>query len=136
VQAVEGKRIQGLAVEDTVQLFVRTRGGAMGTVDLSWSLNKELDHFINIYGSGGTVRVGWSGSSYRRSSDSSWTSFGRGYDKLDAFRQQLENFRNAILGEEPLRITAEDALASVRVIEAAYRSLRENHWVKVDGLGA
>ena len=55
VQAIEGKRIQGLAVEDTAQIFVRSVDGVMGRVDLSWSLNKELESFIDIYGSNGNI---------------------------------------------------------------------------------
>ncbi len=33
VQVVEGKRVQGLAVEDTVRIFVRSMNGVMGTID-------------------------------------------------------------------------------------------------------
>jgi predicted dehydrogenase len=59
IQVVEGKRIQGLAVEDTVQIFVKSRSGVRGNIDLSWSINKELDSYIRIYGSQGTISVGW-----------------------------------------------------------------------------
>src|SRR2546430_15520449 len=51
VQVVEGKRVQGLNVEDTVRIFVHSVSGVMGSIDLSWSLNKELDSYLNIYGS-------------------------------------------------------------------------------------
>ena len=114
VQVVEGKRVQGLAVEDTVRIFVRSMNGVMGTIDLSWSINKELDSYINIYGSHGTVFVGWKESKYRQSSSRDWVVFGNGYDKVQAFRSQVNNFSKAIRGEENLLITAEDALASVR----------------------
>ncbi|TAM86001.1 Gfo/Idh/MocA family oxidoreductase, partial [bacterium] len=40
VQIFEAKRIQGLAVEDTVRLFVRSASGVIGTTDLSWSIDK------------------------------------------------------------------------------------------------
>ena len=70
VQAVGGKNVQGLAVEDTVQLFVRTEDGVMGAVDLSWSLDKGFEGFIDIYGSRGTVRVGWKESKYRQTGSS------------------------------------------------------------------
>lgn len=132
VQAVEGKRVQGLAVEDTVRIFVRSVNGIMGSIDLSWSINKELDSYVNIYGSHGTVFVGWKESKYRQSSGRDWVVFGKGYDKVQAFRNQLNNFSKAIRGEEALLITAEDALASVEVIEAAYAALRRNHWTAVD----
>ena len=131
VHALEGKRVQGLPVEDTARLFVQSIGGVMGSVDLSWSINKELDSFLNIYGSQGTVQVGWKESRYRQQSSRDWVIFGKGYNKLQAFRDQIGNFARAIRRNEPLLITAEDALASVEVIEAAYRSLRESAWTPV-----
>ncbi len=133
VAAVEGKRVQGLPVEDTARLFVRTTSGALASIDLSWSLSKELDSYIDIYGSHGVIRVGWKQSKYRPLSSPDWIVFGSGYDKIRAFRRQVENFCRAIQGEESLLITAEDALASVQVIEAAYRSARRDDWVAVEG---
>lgn len=131
VHAVEGKRIQGLEVEDTARLFVRSACGVMGSVDLSWSLNKELDWYLNIYGSQGTVQVGWKQSKYRQASGHDWVVFGSGYNKFQAFRSQLTNFARAIRGNEPLLITVEDALASVDVIDAAYHSLRAAPWTGI-----
>jgi len=131
VAAVEGKRIQGLAVEDTAQLFARTRSGVLASIDLSWSLNKELESYIDIYGSNGTINVGWKVSKYRPLSSPNWIVFGKGYDKLQAFRRQVENFCRAVRGQEQLLIRPEDALASVQVIEAAYKSTRRDDWVPV-----
>jgi predicted dehydrogenase len=133
VQVVEGKRVQGLPVEDTVRIFVKSTSGIMGTIDLSWSINKELDSYINIYGSHGTVFVGWKQSMYRQVSSNDWIVFGNGYDKVQAFRNQITNFCKAILGEEALLIKAEDALASVEVIEATYAALRQNQWTSIRG---
>jgi predicted dehydrogenase len=133
VQVVEGKRVQGLSVEDTVRVFIRSKSGVMGNVDLSWSINKELDSYINIYGSNGTISVGWKESKYRQSSSRDWVVFGKGYNKVQAFRSQLDNFARSIVGEDLLLITAEDALASVQVIEAAYASLKQHNWMPVNG---
>ena len=131
VQVVEGKRSQGLPVEETVRIFVRSQAGVLGSIDLSWSINKELDSYLNISGSHGSVCVGWKESKYRQSSGREWVVFGKGYSKLQAFGSQLDNFAGAIRGEEALLITAEDALASVEVIEAAYADLRRSHWLAV-----
>jgi predicted dehydrogenase len=131
IQVMEGKRSQGLEVEDTVRILVRSEHGVIGNIDLSWSIHKELDWYISLYGSQGTVVVGWKGSRYRQSSSPDWVEFGSGYDKVQAFRSQIENFSRAIKGREALLIDADDAFASVRVIEAAYDSLRENHWTSV-----
>ncbi len=105
----------------------------MGNVDLSWSINKELDSYINIYGSNGSISVGWKESKYRQSASREWVVFGKGYNKVQAFRSQIENFARCIRGEEKLLITADDALASVQVIEAAYASLHQQNWVAVNG---
>jgi predicted dehydrogenase len=131
VLAVEGKRVQTLAVEDTVQLFVRAASGVRGTIDLSWSLDKERDSYIEIYGSNGTVRVGWKESKFRQATSHDWVVFGSGYDKIGAMRAQVENFCRALRGREQLLITVEDAIASVAVIEQAYRSLDSSRWVRV-----
>jgi predicted dehydrogenase len=131
IQVVEGKRVQGLPVEDTVRIFAHSDSGVMGNMDLSWSINKELDDYLRIYGSNGTISVGWKASKYRQSSSQDWVVFGQGYNKVQSFRSQIENFSKAILKQEPLLITVEDAIASVEVIEAAYRSLNQDHWTPI-----
>lgn len=131
VQVVEGKRSQGLAVEETVRIFVRSTAGVLGSIDLSWSINKEQESYINIYGSQGTLWIGWKESRYRQSGAREWVVFGKGYNKVQAFRSNIDNFARAIKGEEALLIDADDALASVEVIEAAYADLRRSHWITV-----
>jgi predicted dehydrogenase len=131
VQVVEGKRIQGLPVEDTVRIFVKSTSGVVGNIDLSWSLNKELDWYIRIYGSNGTISVGWKESKYRQSTSQDWIIFGNGYNKVQSFRSQIENFTRAIRQEEALLITADDAMASVEVMEACYAALNHSRWTSV-----
>jgi predicted dehydrogenase len=134
VQVVEGKRIQNLPVEDTVKIFAKSRKGVMGNIDLSWSINKELDHYLRIYGSQGTISVGWKESKYRQSASQDWVVFGKGYNKVESFQQQIENFAKAILQLEPLRITMEDAIASVAAVEAAYTALNRSRWTAIQAV--
>ncbi len=131
LQVWEGRRTQGLAVEETVRIFVRSQGGVLGSIDLSWTIDKELDSYLNIYGSHGTVSVGWKGSRYRQSSSRDWVVFGKGYDKLQAFRGQLRNFCGVVRGQEPPLTSPEDALGSVEAVEAAYQALHQTHWLSV-----
>jgi predicted dehydrogenase len=132
VMAIEGKRIQHLAVEDTAKMFLRTTDGVMASVDLSWSLDKSLEHFIWVYGTEGELRVGWRESSLRsHTGDSEWKVFGSGYAKIPCMQAQLRNLCGALRDQEDLIITAEDALSSVGVIEAAYRSLPTSEWRSV-----
>lgn len=131
VAAVEARRVQGLAVEDTARLFLRTVDGASATCDLSWSIDKQRHDYLEIAGTEGTVQVGWKGSRYQLNDGQGWVQFGTGYDKVAALRGVVENFAGAVRGEcEPL-VTPEDALASVLVIDGAYASLRQDHWVGV-----
>jgi predicted dehydrogenase len=132
VLAIEGPRRPGLDVEDTVSVFVRSRQGVIGTIDLSWTINKELDRYISIFGSRGALLVEWRESKYRQLDSRGWVAFGSGYDKVAAFRAQLTNFARAIKGEETLLVGPGDILGSVRVVEAAYESLRRSHWTPVN----
>jgi predicted dehydrogenase len=135
VLAVEGPRLQGLEVEDTAHLFLRGGDGALANVDLSWSVDKGLDSYAEICGTGGTMRLGWSTSSYRTSRRGEWRVFGSGYDKLAAMGRQVDDFLATVAGRRSPRITGEDALASVEVIEAAYASLARKAWVAVPAAG-
>jgi predicted dehydrogenase len=131
LQVVEGRRVQDIPVEDTVRMFVRSVDGVMGTIDLSWSLNKELPYYVSVYGSTGTLHVGWKESRFRRASDSDWTVFGQGYDKLQAFGAKLDNFVRSVRGAEAPLISLQDALASVEVINAAYDAMWRSSWATV-----
>lgn len=128
VQA-QADRFVGLPVEDDARLQFRTASGATGTVDLSWTITKETDYYVTVYGTEGTLQVGWKGSRYRQHGNSHWVAFGSGYDKVAAFRRQLENFVGSIEERERPLITADEALASVQVIEAAYASADEARWM-------
>ena len=131
VLAVDAGSTQGLSVDENVKMFAKTANGVVASVDLTWGINKQLPNFISIYGTNGTLHVGWGESKYKLNNHSEWTVFGKGYDKVQAFKSKLENFRNAINGDEELLIKPSDALASVEVIEAAYKSLNQNLWQKV-----
>ena len=131
VLALETSGTQNLRVDENVKLLAKTANGIAASVDLTWGINKELPNFISVYGTNGTLHIGWRESKYKLDSNPDWIVFGKGYDKVQAFRSKIENFRNAILGKEELLIQPSDALASVEVIEAAYKSLNQNLWQKV-----
>ena len=131
IHAVEGPGIQQLPVEETVYITTRAAQGTVGRMDLSWSISKQCDHYIGVYGSEGVLRVGWKSSFYRRNGCSDWTQFGRGYHKVQAFCDQIANFSAAIQGIEPLLIDANDAIASVEAIQAGYESLGRNSWTPI-----
>lgn len=131
VLALETSGTQNLSVDENVKMLAKTVNGVVASVDLTWGINKELPNFISVYGTNGTLQIGWRESKYKLNSSPDWTIFGTGYDKVQAFRSKIENFRNAILKREELLTKPDDALASVEVIEAAYKSLNQNLWQKV-----
>lgn len=132
VFAVEGRRAQDLEVEDTAHLFARCGRGVRASVDLSWTINKERDSYLDIYGSDGTILVGWKASRYLTDPAEGWKPFGGGYDKVQAMTDQVHNFCRAFIDGEPLLISAQDALASVEVIGAAYTAMFRDNWVSLD----
>lgn len=131
VMALEYAGVRKLRVEDSARMLARFTKGIQAHVDLSWSINKELDWFVSVFGTQGTAQVGWKQSRHKTHSAREWTIFGNGYDKIQAFRDILGNFARACRDHEPLLISPADAEASVQVIEAAYRSLRESGWFRV-----
>jgi predicted dehydrogenase len=131
VQVQEGKNVQRLPVEDSVQFFFRTATEVMGTVHLSWSIPKEQDTYVNVYGTEGLLSIGWQSSRYRQSEKVNWVTFGSGYQKMDAMGRQMRNFIDVINGVDRPVISETDALESVRVIETAYQSLGMDKWLAV-----
>lgn len=130
-----GRRVQPVRVEDSVRMFVETSGACVGLIDLSWSVDKGTEHYVSVQATRGTLQVGWRGSRYRAAGDADWTTFGAGYDKHAALAAQLRNFAAAVRGDEQPVVTVEEALASVRTIDAAYRAARVGRWVPVQGFG-
>lgn len=131
VLALETSGTQNLSVDENVKLLVKTENNIAASVDLTWGINKELPNFISVYGKNGTLHIGWRESKYKLNSSPDWNVFGKGYDKVQAFKSKIENFAGAITNGEELLTKPSDALASVEVIEAAYKSLNQNLWQKV-----
>lgn len=134
VMAVEGARTQGLEVEDSARMLLRADSGASGAIDLSWSYDNAADTYLEVYGTAGALRFGWKQSAYRENDRDEWIPFGTGYDKIRCMRSQVLNFCAALRGDEPMAISAADAIASVQVIHAAYESLATGDWVAVDAV--
>jgi predicted dehydrogenase len=132
VLVVEHPRVQRLEVEDGAQVLLRAATGAAATIELSWSYDNASDQYLHLYGSDGVIRLGWSGAAIRTNADVAWRPFGLGYDKLTCMRAQVVNFARALQGEETMAITDADAVASVQVVEAAYRSLHAGDWATVE----
>ena len=131
VYAQDGKRAQNMEVEDTARLHFETEENIIGMVDLSWSLYKHTPNYVNIFGTLGTIEVGWAQSLVWDAKTKTSRVFGNGYKKLDAFMNQMEHFTDCIQKKTKPILGIDDAVESVRVIETAYRSIEERKWLKV-----
>ena len=131
VRAITETYGRSMPVEDAAILFVETERGIRGHIELSWAIAKKSPAWVTVYGTKGVLEVGWQQSRYKRDEDNDWTVFGTGYDKVDSFRRNIADFIAGIDGTALMRTTLDDALASVRVIEAAYASAESGGWVDV-----
>jgi predicted dehydrogenase len=132
VQAQLGTMAQGLEVEDTVRVQFLSRSGVLGSFDLSWSITKDSKNYIQIFGSEGTLQLGWKGSRYCQDGSSKWISFGNGYDKNRSFSSQHANFIDCLKGRDKPLISGEDSLASVEFVETAYRAAGTGQWLRIE----
>jgi predicted dehydrogenase len=130
VLAVETSRPEGLGVEDTTRLHVRTEAGIDAHVDLSWSIDKSLADFLRVYGTTGEIRVGWRESAWR-TYGGDWEVIGPGYAKAPAMGGALDAFCRAVRGDTSGVVRAKEGVAAATCIDAAYESLRRGAWVKL-----
>jgi predicted dehydrogenase len=132
VRAVAMKRLQPIAVEDSVSVQVRAADGVVGRVDLSWSLSTGRDVYVSVYGSRGVIEIGWQGARLKLGSGP-WQPVGDAYDKLDAHRRMLAAFVAATTraDQRAIWISAVECLRTVATVEAAYRSLESGAWESV-----
>ena len=129
IAATETRRIQPIAVEDTAQLLFRTDSGATGTIDLSWSLGNGSQWYVTVDGTKASVRLGWDSAEINRGLG--WERFGDGFNKREAYVRQLNDFADAVRYDKTPIISNLDAMASVAVIDAAYRSMQTGCWARV-----
>jgi predicted dehydrogenase len=116
--------VQHLDVEDTAKVDLVVGSGTAGTSDLSWSLRVPARSYLEIYGADGTASLDGEGISYRFKTWSEWKRDLNQRDVKGAFARQIDYFVGAIRGDNPLALGNGEGVASQRVIEAAYESVR------------
>lgn len=136
VAAVAYERGPDLRVEDSAYLYLGTENGPGVTVDISWSIQPRLAHYIRVFGERGRLCVGWKQTTLSRGAAGDATLVASGYSKRDAFLALHRDFVASSGGQGRPRIDAADALASIEVIDAAYASIRHGGRTAVEALGA
>jgi predicted dehydrogenase len=134
VHATRLKAVQDMTVEDSATVLVAAGRGLIGRIELSWSLSTGRETYLTVYGSEGTLEIGWRGSRLRRK-DQAPEVVGAGYDKGDAHRRMMTAFRDLVTQGGSPWITPGEIMRTVAAVEAAYRSMRSGGWASVDMTG-
>jgi predicted dehydrogenase len=132
VSAMRGRVVGDDEVEDTAIILAETERQAVINIQVSWSMAAHNESYVVVRGTGGTLKVGWSESMLRRSDGSDWTRYGSGYSKMEALRANVEDFAACTLGYDPMRISTRDIMASILVIDGAYRAIRSRQWIDIE----
>jgi len=131
IRVEKAQPLRSQVVEDTVRIDMRTISGVIGTTQLSGKTKNPCDDYIRIYGTGGTLCIGWKSSMYRLNDNVDWIKFGEGYSTPKALNRQMGNYLNAVTHNGIPETTAEDGRESARAMEAAYRSLSTGCWINL-----
>lgn len=128
VAAFVGQLAFPLPVEDTAVALLRFANGAVGVVDVAFSVARS-ENLLEVYGTEGMAFIGPGEPRGRVMRQGQVEPLPE--SPLSPYRAELEHFSRAILEGIPLLSTGEDGLRNVELIEAAYRSAREGRWVAV-----
>ena len=118
---------------DSAVVNLRYAGGGTGAVELARSATSE-DVRTEIVGERGTIAIGRRPTTPRGSADatSSAVGWGAGALRFDgAYVAELRAFVRAIRDDGPVAVGGAEALAALRIAEAAGRSMREGRPVAV-----
>lgn len=123
---------QAIAVEDGSTLLGRTRDGVAVQVDVTWSFRRLSPVYCAVYGSLGSVEIGWSGARAVTRDAAEPYAFGSGYRKIDSLRDNLAAVLGALAAGVAPPVTPADAVAAAAVIDAAYASAAAGGPVRVE----
>lgn len=115
---------QDISLEDTAQLNCRLKSGAQGSINMSWTVPTPSDNFLEIYGTDGTMLLGFKGISYKLKTWADWKQLQNQYDDVAAFKYQIDHFLASVKGKQPTTVCNKDGLEAQRIIENTYESLK------------
>jgi UDP-N-acetyl-2-amino-2-deoxyglucuronate dehydrogenase len=119
---------EGFRGEDTATLNLRFAGGLIGAGFYCWSTKTPgRGAEAYVYGEEGSLEVGSDSPAltlFRRDLPSGAEVVHDRPDYGETFARSLEDFALAALGQRPPTMPGADGLADLRVVEAAYRSIR------------
>jgi UDP-N-acetylglucosamine 3-dehydrogenase len=112
-----------IQVEDSASILVTSANGVAGSLNCSWVTPVSEAEF-RIYGTEGTALIDYAqpdGLRYRLADDAEWTQLR--FDTPDRFVLQAEHFLKCVASGSKPAVGGDDAIAVMKVIEAAYQSV-------------
>lgn len=143
--------VQDYEVEDASLMALRFKSGALGVVDCHFNIPDQASEYVlEIHGSQGCIKaaytIGQGGGGEVRCCltgeaggyDAAQNRRDAGYqplklDERNTYRAIIEDFGRAIGEGRNFGISGEDGLWNLQIMEAAYRSAREERMLKVSG---
>jgi predicted dehydrogenase len=131
VTAANGPAGQQVSVEDSATLLARTAGGVLAQVDVTWSFRRLSPVYCAVFGTAGTVEIGWSGAWAVTAENPERHAFGTGYSKIGSLRANLEAVLAALAAGDQPPVTPADAVAVAAAVDAAYEAAGSGTWVSL-----
>jgi len=117
--------LPNIRVEDSASILVTSTGGVAGSLNCSW-VTPVSEAIIRIYGTQGEAVIDYGkpgGLTYKLAGDADWTQLAVD-ETLNRFTRQADHFLKCIeSGTKPI-VSGEDGIAVMKVIDAAYGSLK------------
>lgn len=124
-------------VEDLAIATINFMNGSVGIVDCAWDLfSNKSDYYFNIYGRNGSAQVNpvqllkGGGNMLKPQTQPDFLSNLEMYTK--SFEVELKHFISSIQHNHPIISTTEEALKTMKVMNALYQAAREGREIILD----
>lgn len=125
-------------IEDNMVTLVRFKNGALGTMLCTQTEKNPCNNErMKMYGTKGTAIAVRVPSLLEIYSDEApehlrgWTSFHLGDQQQTSIDREVEHFVDCIREDKAPLVTGEDGKVALKIVLAAYRSLKSHEWVKI-----
>ena len=110
----------GIEVEDTALILTEHDSGVSGTIELSWSVPRSHEWYLEIYGTEGTIQVKFGQARYANIASAEWHTHPGCPDYQDGFERMIARFIECLRTGTPPSPSGRDGLRAIEIIEQIY----------------
>jgi predicted dehydrogenase len=111
----------GIEVEDTALILTEHDSGVSGSIELSWSVPRSHDWYLEIYGTQGTIKIRFGEARYITAASDEWQTRPGCTDFQEGFDRMIAHFVQCLRTGTPPSPSGRDGLRAIEVIEQIYR---------------